>query len=168
MDDRLTRMLRAQLGVQVLAGTNPLELDLPGRIQYIKDMALGLAGEAHEALQEVGWKPWASSRHINGEAAFGELRDAWQFLTNLMFAVSGLEPEELADALEARLYSKINLNRARIEDGYTGLDKCPGCRSALDEVPLQEVHLTSRRILRLCGACGATLPAISASAEVSA
>lgn len=158
MDDRLTRMLGAQLDLQVQAGMNPLEMDTTAVIEYIKEMTLAATDELHEALNEVGWKTWATSRHINTVAAFSELRDAWQFLTNLMFAVTGEEPENLADMLESSLYKKIALNQARILEVYTGLDKCGGCHRSLDEVSIHEVHISPRLIKRLCGACGTMLP----------
>jgi hypothetical protein len=158
MDDRLARMMGAQLNLQIQAGMNPIEMNVEEVIEYIKEMTLAATDELHEALGEVGWKTWATSRHINTVAAFSELRDAWQFLTNLMFAVTGEEPENLADMLEASLYKKIELNHARINEMYTGLDKCGSCHRSLDEVVIHEVHISPRLIKRLCGACGAVLP----------
>jgi hypothetical protein len=159
MNDRLSRMLGAQLNLQIEAGMNPIEMSVEQVIEYIKTMTLAATDELHEALNEIGWKTWATSRHINSVAAFSELRDAWQFLTNLMFAVTGEDdPENLADMLESSLYKKIALNQARILEMYTGLDKCGGCRRSLDEVSIHEVHISPRLIKRLCGACGAMLP----------
>jgi hypothetical protein len=151
-------MLSAQLDLQAQAGMDPTDMNVDEVIEYIKTMTLAATDELHEALNEVGWKTWATSRHINTVAAFSELRDAWQFVTNLMFAVTGESPENLADMLESALYRKISLNQARIAELYTGLDKCPGCRRSLDEVVIHEVHINPRLVRRLCGACGADLP----------
>jgi hypothetical protein len=119
------RALQAQLN----DGSFPHEFSEEDKITYIKDMVLACTDELHEALAEVGWKPWASSRHITREAYVGELVDAWQFLMNL-FLVANVTPEELA----ARLQMKHLINRQRIENGYTGTNKCPTCKRALDDV----------------------------------
>lgn len=157
MTDRLTDMLQAQLDLQRRHGWDPLVMDLPTRIAYIKENVLALTDELHEALGEVGWKSWATSRHINSEAAFGELRDAWQFLTNLMFAVSPDSPTDLAARLERELYAKLKVNHARQDEGYDGVStKCPGCGRALDETPIQEVDVNHAK-LYFCSACGIAL-----------
>lgn len=153
MTDRLADMLQAQLDLQRRHGWDPLVMDLPTRIAYIKENVLALTDELHEALGEVGWKSWATSRHINSEAAFGELRDAWQFLTNLMFAVSPDSPTDLAARLERELYAKLKVNHVRHDEGYDGVStKCPNCARALDETPINEVHLSSGRAYQ-CSAC---------------
>jgi dUTPase len=134
--DRLTRILAKQLKLQRTHNTDPAELPDELRADWIAHMILAATAELHEALNEIGWKKWASSRHVNEEACFGELRDAWQFLTNAMFTVHQVSPDELAELLEDALDAKLTKNYARIENGYTGLDKCPGCKRALDEVKL--------------------------------
>lgn len=159
MEDRLTRMLRAQLDLQISAGMDLREMDTPATIAYIKEMTLAATSELHEALDEIGWKTWATSQHINALEAFHELRDVFQFVVNLMFAVTGeFDPESLADMFEASFYDKIAKNHARISDNYSGLEKCPGCKRAMDEIVIHEVHITPRLVRRLCGSCGADLP----------
>ena len=99
------------------------------RIEFIKWNVLALTDELHEALAEVGWKPWASSRHIKREAYVGELVDAWHFLMNL-FLVVGVDADELYD----RYVEKRQRNDARMVQGYDGVTgKCPVCRRALDD-----------------------------------
>lgn len=111
-----------------------LQIDLDGladgeRADYIKDMILALTDEAHEALAEVGWKPWASSRHLNRDAFHGELVDLFHFFMNLCLA-SGLTPDALFD----KYVEKRGLNQKRQEEGYDGIaGKCPDCRRALDD-----------------------------------
>lgn len=99
------------------------------KIQAIKDMTLALTDELHEALAEVGWKPWATSRHINYEAFKGELIDAYHFLMNL-FLIAGMNDSEVT----ARYVEKNRRNLKRQEEGYDGVaGKCPRCHRALDD-----------------------------------
>lgn len=157
-DDRLTRMLTMQLELQRELQTDPTAVPLDRRADWIAHMVLAATAELHEALNEVGWKAWATSRHVNDDACFDELRDAWQFLTNAMFTVYQCSPEELAHLLEGALNEKIEKNRARARAGYTGTEKCPGCRRALDEVVLREVKKpdTDETELVFCQ-CGASV-----------
>lgn len=134
--DRLTRMFAKQLRLQRRHRTDPTEVPEEKRADWIAHMILATTDELHEALNEVGWKAWASSRHVNEDACFGELRDAWQFLTNVMFTVHQVSPSELAKMLERSLDEKLVKNYARADSGYTGTEKCPGCKRALDEVKL--------------------------------
>lgn len=139
--DRLLRMLEQQHELQVALGKHYPVMSVDERIEYIKEMILACEDELHEALGEIGWKSWATSRHINEEAAFNELRDAWQFLTNAMFAVTQADPEILAQRLHIALDDKLRENHRRIDDGYDGVaNKCPQCRRDLSEVELKEVY----------------------------
>lgn len=134
MRDRLTILLEAQLDLQRRLGHDPTTMDDETRCAFFRDYVLGCTDELHEALQGVGWKPWATSRHLKEDEVFGELRDAWQLLTNLMFIALQVTPEELADRFETALLAKQAVNRRRIEDGYDGLTgKCPACRRAYDD-----------------------------------
>lgn len=138
--DRLLHMLEAQHDLQIALGHHYSAMSVDERIAHIKEMILACEDELHEALGEIGWKSWATSKHINEEAAFGELRDAWQFLTNAMFAVTQADPEVLAQRLHAALDNKLKTNHKRHEDGYDGIaGKCPQCRRDLSEVELREI-----------------------------
>lgn len=98
-------------------------------IQYIKDMVLAAEDELHEMLGEIGWKPWATSRHINRDAVKSELVDTFQFFMNLCFAV-GMS----ADELQFLHTQKLKKNYARANDGYDGVStKCPVCKRAYDD-----------------------------------
>src|SRR3546814_20161250 len=105
-------------------------MDTPALVEYIKNQVLALLDEGHEALNEVGWKPWASSRHVNREAFAGELVDILCFLVNLALSV-GLTPEDFY-----RLHQEKALrNIKRQADGYDGqAGKCPGCLRAIDDL----------------------------------
>lgn len=123
-------MMRAQYDLQVAlyGGKHPGESpDMRERTTYIKDMMLAALDELHEALDEVGWKPWASSRHVNRDAFLSELVDALQFVMNLMVA-AGADAQEVSD----QLYRKHLVNWQRL-NGYTGLEKCKKCKRALDD-----------------------------------
>jgi dimeric dUTPase (all-alpha-NTP-PPase superfamily) len=129
MDDMLREIFRRQEQLQMdKMGGSPRYFPRERKIQFIKDMTLALTDEVHEALNEVGWKPWAKSNHINHLAYHGELIDALHFLINLMIA-SDMTAEQVW-----RLYlEKNDVNRKRQEDGYTGLRKCYDCKRDLDD-----------------------------------
>jgi dimeric dUTPase (all-alpha-NTP-PPase superfamily) len=99
------------------------------RSQYIRDMSLALTDEMHEALNETGWKPWATSRHFNREAFLGEMIDVLHFWCNLVLLSNATEHEivEMYSAKAAR-------NAKRQLAGYDGVkDKCISCGRAFDD-----------------------------------
>lgn len=98
-------------------------------VEFIRTNILALEDELHEALAEVGWKPWATSRHVNREAFLGEMTDAFHFFMNLLI-VTGYDGQDLLKAYE----QKSMINEQRQIDGYDGISsKCPGCGRALDD-----------------------------------
>jgi hypothetical protein len=126
----LDSLFQAQAEFQRSINAHPETMEDPEElIQYIKDMRLALEDELAEMFQEIGWKPWASSRHIDYPAARSELRDAFQFFMNLCFALK-MGPEELI----AGVFEKLEKNYARAEAGYDGVTgKCSGCKRAYDD-----------------------------------
>ena len=107
-----------------LEGCNPEE-----RMKYIRENTLALIDELMEALAETGWKPWASSNHLDTEAYKSELVDAWHFFMNLM-ALGAMTMEDL----EEGYYKKRAKNAQRQRDGYDGVStKCPTCKRAFDD-----------------------------------
>lgn len=130
MTDRLAEMFELQRKLQAdVYGTDPAELPMGDRLNFLTVMNLALQDELHEALAETGWKPWATSKHINEDAYKGELVDAWHFFMNLCLA-AGMSADELHD----RYIAKRLKNIKRQEDGYDGVStKCPGCKRALDD-----------------------------------
>lgn len=102
-------------------------------IQYIKDMRLALEDELAEMFQEIGWKPWATSRHINYDAARSELVDAFQFFMNLCFAL------KMTPGMLLQLHSdKLKKNYARADAGYDGVStKCTVCKRAYDDTAVK-------------------------------
>lgn len=99
------------------------------RAQYIRDMSLALTDELHEALNETGWKPWATSRHFNRAAYIGELIDVLHFWVNLIL-VANIGEEDILDAY----YDKALKNANRQILGYDGVStKCTTCGRAFDD-----------------------------------
>jgi DNA-directed RNA polymerase subunit M/transcription elongation factor TFIIS len=116
----------------------PEELDPEARAEFIRWNVLALEDELHEALGEVGWKPWATSRHLNREAYKKELVDALHFFTNLCLA-AGITADELVNDY----FKKAEVNAQRQVDGYDGVTtKCPGCRRELDRIGSLKHNLT--------------------------
>jgi hypothetical protein len=132
-------MLSAQLLLQRESfGKDPTKLTPDERAEFIRWNVLALTDELHEALNEVGWKPWATNREIDHEAFMKELVDAWHFFMNLMLAGSGMELtgessddlriETLAQWFGDKYFEKRKVNAKRQADSYTGTDKCPSCK----------------------------------------
>lgn len=127
-------MIAAQLRLQRALGYDVEQMSQEARIHYIHEQVTNVVAEAMEALQEVDWKSWTNGTEIREETCFGELRDAWQCLTNAMWLVTRGDPEAIADYLEVKLYEKHATNYKRLYEGYDGhSNKCPGCRRAYDD-----------------------------------
>lgn len=145
MMNPLANMMHAQLKVQAIINPKVPPINklnnTEDRLEQIRYNYIALVQELSEAMDECGWKSWATSKHINEDKMFAELRDVWQFLTNLMFLATQLTPDELALRLETELYTKHAINVERAQRGYDGVaGKCPGCKRALDEVTLKDVQ----------------------------
>lgn len=118
MTDKLDIIFELQGKLQRDKFRDPARMSRIEAIEFIRWNTLALTDELHEALQEVGWKPWATSSHINREEYVGELVDAMHFLVNL-FLVVGATPAEVLE----RYTNKNAKNHTRQETGYTGLEK---------------------------------------------
>lgn len=120
----------AQLNAQITAyKKNPQELHGEELMWFLTWNSFALEDEIHEAMAETGWKPWATSKHINQEAFHGELVDAFHFFMNLCLA-SGLTAELLFDGYNKKLAKNI----ARQREMYDGVStKCPKCKRAMDD-----------------------------------
>jgi dimeric dUTPase (all-alpha-NTP-PPase superfamily) len=129
--DHWVGLFAAQRKIQTLAyGKDPYDITDPKeRIQFIKDMELALRMELGEMLDETGWKPWATSKHVNEEAGQGELADVLLFFINLCMAFNA-SPEVIA----AKTFEKMQRNLDRQLAGYDGITgKCVRCKRALDD-----------------------------------
>jgi dimeric dUTPase (all-alpha-NTP-PPase superfamily) len=121
--DRQRELQKKHYGVDVTT------LSDEERAQYIRDMSLALADELHEALNETGWKPWATSRHVNRQAYLGELIDVLHFWCNLVL-ITNTNEKELLDMY----FAKADKNAKRQLAGYDGVaGKCTTCGRAFDD-----------------------------------
>jgi NTP pyrophosphatase (non-canonical NTP hydrolase) len=131
LDPVMTLMLTKQREFQtrILGGVEPSDLSDADKMAYIREQALALMDEVHEAMAETGWKSWATSNHINREAFKGELADVFIFFMSLML-VADIPAHELCQAILAKQIKNIK----RQDDGYDGIStKCPGCKRAYDD-----------------------------------
>ena len=131
-------MLVAQLKLQRESfNVDPTAMTDEERMEFLRWNVLALIPELNEMLKETGWKPWASSNHINHELAMKEMVDAWHFFMNILLTISGVEVhsdsdgqmelETLAQWFADRYMEKKQVNADRQAEGYTGTDKCPKC-----------------------------------------
>lgn len=141
--DSLYEMIQRQTDFQGSLGRHFEFMDDEEKITYIKEQVLACLDELHEALNEVGWKSWASSRHINRDAFVNELIDAWHFLMNL-FIVAEVPPHEIF----TRYIEKNDKNWLRQKHGYDGVStKCPGCKRAFDDDAVQCYPVNQANVL---------------------
>lgn len=121
-----------QLQLESFGGVDPAGHEGDARADFIRWNVLALEDELHEALAETGWKPWATSRHLNRVAYLGELVDAFHFFMNLCI-VAGITGEEIAQGY----YAKRAVNVKRQEDGYDGVTGKDETGRATDEPCMQ-------------------------------
>lgn len=135
MIDRLEYMIAQQGELQRRLGYDFDKMTIDERIEFVKTMTLAATAELHEALNEVSWKPWATSKHFHTSRLLAELNDAWQFITNIWLAAAPeATPAELAQFMQTTLDEKLQVNHQRIENGYDGVTgKCFNCKRALDD-----------------------------------
>lgn len=157
MQDRLELMLEMQRELQKkhMKDGDPALLEGDQMADFMRWNAFALIDEISEAMQEVGWKPWATSRHINKEAFLKEMVDAFHFFMNLLICgTQGLPSSIIADTF-TRLYLEKNAENARRQvEGYDGVEeKCPHCRRDLQSVGISQVATPSGVIVR-CRGCG--------------
>lgn len=129
--DRLAVIMRLQREFQeeILGHGDLSAMDPDKRAAYFRDQAASLTFELGELSNEIGWKPWATSRHLNVKAYASECIDIFHFLMNLMF-LADMSADELYDGYLA----KQRKNRDRQANGYDGVTgKCPGCHRSYDD-----------------------------------
>lgn len=158
----LLALLKAQRHLQVTAmGGDPMTMEGEERTTFIKDMSYALEDELHELTDEVGWKPWASSRHVNELPALGEGVDMLHFWLNLMLASCPRDwtVEMLAHHLASRYNTKVAENARRQRDGYDGVSgKCVKCKRDLAEVEPIMIHQPELGGSTWSCSCGTPLP----------
>lgn len=132
--DRLEEMFHLQHKLQVKTyGYDFASMSNVERIEFIRINVLALTDELHEALAETGWKPWATSNHVNEFRYMGELVDAFHFFMNLIMVVVP-DPRLMGNVLYTKYTAKNRVNIQRQVDGYDGVkEKCPKCKRAYDD-----------------------------------
>lgn len=135
--DMLRQIFESQAYFQGLLGHDYNGMSVTERVSYLKDQILALTDEAHEALNEMGWKPWATSRHLNEKEFAGELADILCFLVNLALGV-GLTSEDFYLLHQEKAQRNIKRQHEKY-DGVTG--KCPQCNRALDDLTAKGIKL---------------------------
>ena len=129
-DSLIDKMLKRQAFLQREAYGHQLKLMTDEqKMEWVRNNVLALTDELHEVLGCTGWKPWATSNHLNVEQFKGEMVDAWHFFMNLML-VAGMTGDDLWNGY----IEKSQRNYERQQNGYDGITgKCPQCKKALDD-----------------------------------
>lgn len=148
-------LLAVELDKLRLHGHDPATMTPEERAAFVREQVLACEDELHEALKEVGWKSWATSRHLHRDAFLHELVDAQLFLDNLLLVAlrPGQTVVELQAEVDQLVLERIERANQRQVDGYDGVaGKCPSCHRALDDVPPTAVDGNLH-----CGGCGTFL-----------
>jgi hypothetical protein len=127
--DMYRRQEQLQMGSFIAGGRHPREMNFSELMEYLRVNFLAIFNEINEAMNETGWKPWATEDSINVEAFRGELVDAFHFMLNLLIA-AGIQPHEFYTAF----LEKNDRNARRQLEGYDGkTGKCPTCKRSYDD-----------------------------------
>jgi hypothetical protein len=131
--------LKLQLELQCTSFVDPRTLTAEERATFLTWNAFAAEDEIHEAMQEVGWKPWATSRHMNTAEFLGEIVDALHFLGNMILTASinqHEDPKVLAQMLWSGYQAKVQVNMERQQNEYDGVStKCPICKREMKGDP---------------------------------
>ena len=138
-------LLQAQLDLQFAIppkDRDVRELSDDDRAEFMTWNSWALADELHEAMAEVGWKPWSTDRSIDHRRFMGEMADALHFFLNLLIVGSGVKNmDELGWMFERAYMTKRDTNFARHQDSdYSGKEKCGHCHRDLKEVDVLSVY----------------------------
>lgn len=102
----------------------------PARMYFVLWNMWALADELHEAMDEMPWKPWATSTRFDRKAVIREIVDAMHFLANILRVVDCTGAELTTEYLRKNL---VNLQRqTKGYDGKTG--KCGACGRELSDL----------------------------------
>lgn len=120
------------------------EFDPDGWAQFMVWNAHAMTDELHEAFNEIGWKPWATSRHLHVDKFRKEMVDTFHFFMNLLLASHpGCTPDQIAELFCQDYYAKNKVNAKRQEDRYDGVSsKCPTCHRDLAETDPIDHYIT--------------------------
>jgi dimeric dUTPase (all-alpha-NTP-PPase superfamily) len=142
--DRFAMMLEMQLDLQKnhMKDKNPQLLTDDPMADFMRWNAWACTSELVEAMNEVGWKPWASNRSIAEDSFLKEMVDAFHFFMNMLLCALPDTPEVIADKFTRAYIEKNRINAQRQMDGYDGISsKCPYCKRELTEVEPDHLSL---------------------------
>jgi hypothetical protein len=109
------------------------------KLSFLRWNHSALIIELSEAMEETGWKPWASSRHMNYAGFIKEMVDGWHFFMNMLLvaaAIEGKTLDEVGDDFTQEYITKNAKNLRRQMEGYDGITgKCPRCNRELSDAP---------------------------------
>ena len=114
---------------RLITGSDVTQLTGNERKEYVREQALGLTDELHEALSEVDWKSWATSAELNRAAYLRELVDVLFMLSNLML-VADPRPGEVSELYLEKYHRNVEryTRGPNGENKYHGrIGKCPTC-----------------------------------------
>lgn len=112
----LQKMFERQYALQQeVFGLDEVLADPEKRAMWFTQMMFGLTDEVHEAAEHVGWKHWATSRHIDTDAFGSELIDALHFLIALLIA-----SDWPADVVYGSYMAKADVIERRQREGHDG------------------------------------------------
>lgn len=124
-------ILQRQLNKQRHVGQNPRTMDRDQLAEYVRLNVLCAIKELTEVLDEIGWKPWATSQHFNREKFAREIADVQMFLDNLKLAILApgegqrwLTTEQLDQMFIGLMHALIDQCLERHDSGeYEGFNK---------------------------------------------
>lgn len=149
--DNLRLMLEKQLQLQQehMKDGDPRHLADDAMADFMRWNFAACVIELSEAMQEVGWKPWATDRDIRVTSFVAEMVDAFHFFMNMLLCGTGASPENIAELFTTRYLEKNEINAKRQMEGYTGLEKCRACGRDL-ETPGENRGYVRYMDLRFC------------------
>lgn len=122
-------ILAKQLAKQRIVGSDPRGLTPAERADYVRKNVLAAIKELTEALDEVGWKWWATSEHFNPREFAEEIADVQLFLDNLILLLldqpdgSVVDTDQLEEYMRGIVEGKIQQCIDRHQAGYDGFVK---------------------------------------------
>ncbi len=123
--------IQLQASLQRTIGVDPRDLGpTPERSDFVRWNVLAAIAELMEALDEMPWKPWATTTQFNRKAVIAELVDAMHFIANVLRVVDATGEELTQEYLR-----KNRRNLERQLEGYDGkTGKCGACGRELSDL----------------------------------
>jgi dUTPase len=128
-------LIKQRMLQELVNGSATWNNDPEKRAASFRENFLALQSELFEAMDEIGWKPWATSRHVNREAFISELADAYHFFLNLLLLV-GCSGDEFDVAWKKK--NAKNFQRYKEPGSYDGIStKCIMCARDVNDAGVE-------------------------------